>query len=229
MNELLLVVAAIFILCAVVGLNKGFIKIVASLSATLIILVVVIVATPFVSQVLREHTPIQGMVEKKCEKILDVEDVDLSSRDMQIVVIEQSELPEVFKELLLTNNNSEVYLSLGVETFTDYVSTYFTKLIMDVVAFLLTFLLVTVVVRIALYILGVIGDLPVIGGLNRLAGGALGLATGLVIVWILFIAITVFYDFGICKLFLQNVQENEFLSFLYENNIILDYVTKFKA
>ena len=43
-------------------------------------------------------------------------------KQMQIVAIEGADLPDVFKNLLLENNNSEVYQKLGVTTFAEYVS-----------------------------------------------------------------------------------------------------------
>ena len=229
MNELLLVVAGIFLLCMIIGVNRGFIRIVAALFTTLLILVAVVVASPYVSTFLKEHTPLEGMIQEKCANILAVDGLDTSSRDGQIAIVEHSELPGFYKELLLENNNAEVYAALGVTTFVEYVTAYFTKLLCDIIAFLVTFLVATAVIRTALYILGVIGDLPLIGGLNRLAGGAIGLATGLLVVWILFIAITLLYDLSISKLFLQNIEESEILQFLYNNNILMDYVTKFRG
>ena len=229
MNELLIVVAAIFLLCFTVGVNRGFIKIVASLSATLIILVLVMFSLPYVGDALREYTPLEEKINEKCINILQPGEVDVTSRDAQISLIENSEFPEIFKELLLANNNGEVYERLGVTTFVDYVGAYLAKLISDIVAFILAFIVITVVVRIILYVLDIIGNLPVIGGLNRLAGGILGLGTALIIVWILFIVITMVYDSSIGKLFLGNIAENEFLQFLYNNNILMNYLTKFRV
>ncbi|MBQ8804522.1 MAG: CvpA family protein [Tyzzerella sp.] len=229
MNELLLVVGGIFLVCIFMGVKKGFIKIVASLCATLVIIVLVAFVSPYVSNVIRAHTPLESMMKEKCAEILMPEEGAGSSREEQIVLIEQSELPPMFKELLLKNNNSEVYESLGVDTFIDYAGTYFAKIISDIAAFLLTFLVVSIIVRTALYILGVIGDLPVIGGVNRLAGGAVGIGTGLVIVWILFIVITLFYDMAISKMFLQNIEESKILQILYDNNILMNFLTKFRG
>ena len=229
MNELLLIVAGIFIICFLIGVNKGFIRIVASLFATLIILVLVIFATPYVTKALKDYTPIEESVQKKCSEMMKLDSVDTSIREAQIAVVEQSELPKVFKDLLLANNNTEVYESLGVDSFVDYVTAYFTKLIIDIIAFLATFIIVTLVVRIGLYILGIIGDLPLIGGINRVAGGAVGLVTGLIVVWIVFIAITVFYDMSVSKMFLGNIEENQFLQFLYNNNVLMNYLTKFRV
>lgn len=229
MNELLILVAGIFLLCFIIGVSRGFIKIVASLSATLIVLVLVMFSMPYVGKALRDYTPFEEKIKEKCIEVLQPGEVDTSSRDVQINLIENSEFPQVFKELLLANNNAEVYESLGVTTFVDYVGEYMAKLFSDIAAFLLAFIVITAVVRIILYILDIIGNLPIIGGLNRLAGGALGLGTALIIVWILFIAITMLYDLPISKLFLQNIEENEFLQFLYNNNILMNFVTKFRV
>lgn len=228
MNELLLLVGAIFLVCIFIGVKKGFIKIVASLIATLVIIILVAFLTPFVSNIIREHTPLEDMLQEKCAEILMSEETESASREAQIVLIEQSELPPMFKELLLENNNNEVYESLGVATFVDYVGTYFAKIIADIIAFLLTFLVVSIIVRTVLYILGAIGELPVIGGINRLAGGVVGIGTGLVVVWILFIVITLLYDTAISKLFLQNIEESQILQILYDNNILMNYLTKFR-
>lgn len=229
MNELLIVVAGIFLLCFMIGMNRGFIKIVASLSATLIILVLVMISMPYVGEVLRDYTPLEEKVKEKCAEVLQPGDVDTTLRDAQISLIENSGFPQVIKELLLANNNGEVYENLGVTEFVDYVGAYIAKLFSDIAAFLLAFITMTAVVRIVLYVLDIIGHLPVIGGLNRLAGGVLGLGTGLVIIWVLFIVITMMYDLSICKLFLGNIEENEFLQFLYNNNILMNYLTKFRV
>ena len=229
MNELLIVVAGIFLLCFMIGMNRGFIKIVASLSATLIILVLVMISMPYVGEVLRDYTPLEEKVKEKCAEVLQPGDMDTTSRDAQISLIENSEFPQVIKDLLLANNNGEVYENLGVTEFVDYVGAYIAKLFTDIAAFLLAFITMTAVVRIVLYILDIIGHLPVIGGLNRLAGGVLGLGTGLVIIWVLFIAITMMYDLSICKLFLSNIEENEFLQFLYNSNILMNYLTQFRV
>lgn len=229
MNELLMVVGAIFLLCAVIGASRGFIKIVASLLATLVIIVLVVFATPYVGDGLKKYTPLESVVQEKCIEMLHMEEVESASREAQIALIEASDFPEVFKDLLLENNNSEVYATLGVETFTEYVGTYFANLICNIVAFLVTFLLVSIIVRVALYILGVIGDLPVIGGINRLAGGAVGIVMGLLIVWVLFIVITLFYDWSVSKLFFENIAESPILQMLYDSNILMNFITKFRA
>jgi len=229
MNELLLVVGAIFLLCIFIGIKKGFIKIFASLFATLIIVVLSSLISPYVSEIIVEHTPIESAVKEKCAELIMPEEGMEATREAQITMIEQAELPPMFKDLLLENNNNEIYESLGVDTFIDYVGTYFAKVICDIAAFLITFLVVSIVVRIILYIVGAIGELPILGGVNRLAGAIVGAGMGLLVVWILFIVITLLYDWTISKMFLQNIEENKFLQMLYDSNVLMNFVTKFKV
>ena len=74
MNELLLVVIGIFGICVLIGINKGLIRIAASLLATLLILVMVTFATPYVSDFLSEKTPLTETVKEKCVEKLNIED-----------------------------------------------------------------------------------------------------------------------------------------------------------
>ena len=52
----------------------------------------------------------------------------------------------VFKTQLSTNSNSEIYSQLGVQTFAQYVE-FLSKLIIHIIAFLGTFLIVTIILR----------------------------------------------------------------------------------
>ena len=111
-------------------------------------------------------------------------------------------------KLVSNYNNTEIYNALGVNTFGEYLVKYFAKLILNVLAFLLTFLIVTIVLRTIIYMLGIISDLPVIGGLNRLAGGALGMAKGIIFIWVIFAIVTLMYDTSLGAICLQNIEES---------------------
>ena len=241
MNLMLVLVALIFMLCVMDGLKRGFIKIIASLAATIVTIVLVIMLTPYVSSVLGKIIPMESLIATNCMEVLFPESnmskaqfkellptIEMN-REEQIGVIENSKLPEVFQELILENNNNEIYKSLGVASFGEYLVKYFAKLLTNVIAFLLTFLIVTIVLRTIIYMLGLISDLPIIGGANRLAGGAVGLAKALIIVWVVFVIITLMYDSKFGATCLQCIEENEFLSYLYDRNLLLNFMVKFRG
>lgn len=240
MNGLTIVVAAIFLFCALWGYCRGFIKIVASLAATLATIMLVIFLSPYVSDMILKVVPIEKTIQEKCIEILRVqtesetgeavipENIE-TSRETQISLIENAEIPEVFRQLLLENNNDEIYETLGVTTFTEYVGSYLAKLIANIIGFLLTLIVATIVVRAITYSLGIISNLPVIGGMNRVAGGIVGMGTGLVVVWILYVIITLMYDTEIGTLCFKYIAESEFLTKLYDNNVLMNYITKFRT
>ena len=251
MNGLLILVGIILLVCVIAGLVRGFIKIVASLAATIIIIVLVVFLTPYVSKGILKVTPLERMVQEKCVELLtpDLEDMDLSgieingqklediknligkidlTREQQISAIENANIPQLFRDLLLENNNAEIYKNLGVSTFGEYVGAYMAKVIADFVGFLLTLLIVTIVVRTIVYMLGLISDLPVIGGLNRIAGGVLGMATGVIIIWVILIVVTLLYTTSIGKICFENIADSQILTFLYDHNPLLEAITRFR-
>lgn len=149
-------------------------------------------------------------------------------RQVQITAIESAELPDVFKELLLSNNNNEVYKALGVTTFAEYISKYLAKLIIGILSYLGTFLIVTIVVRAVVFALDIVTELPGLGILNRLAGAILGSAISLIIIGFLFVIITLLYTTSFGKMIMEMIMKDEFLAFLYENNFVMKIMTMFR-
>ena len=148
-------------------------------------------------------------------------------REMQTQAIQQADLPNVFKSLLTVNNNSEIYQQLGVETFAQYVGSYLAKLIINIVAFLITFVLISIILRAIVFALDIVSSLPGVGIVNRLAGGVIGMVGAMVIVWTLYIIITLMYTTTVGKELFQMIQENQFITMLYEYNPIMKLATIF--
>ncbi len=147
-------------------------------------------------------------------------------RDVQEAAIEGSDLPELYKNLLSTNNNDEIYEKLGVENFTQYVGIFLSKLIIKVVAFLCTFILVTIILRAIVFALNVVSELPVLGFVNRIFGGAIGVVCALFVVWVVFVIVTVLYTTPLGKEIYDMIQADEITRMLYQYNPILGLATR---
>ena len=141
--------------------------------------------------------------------------------ELQTKAIENSSLPDVLKTFLLENNNDATYEKLGAETFVSYVAKFISNMIVNIVAFLFTFLIVTIILRAIIFALNVVSELPGVGVLNRLAGGVLGAAGALIIVWILFLAVTILYTTSFGQEVIDLIQENDILKMIYECNPLL--------
>lgn len=234
MNMLLLVVGIIFCVSAIVGYKKGLIKIVTSLVTALLCMILVMFISPSVSKWIQESTPLREVVQNKCVELLTPDTHENEeilqakiSREQQINMIEGAKLPEIFRQMLLENNNSEVYNALGVQTFGEYIGAYVAKVVADILAFLVTFIIVFIIIRVLISVLGIVNKLPVIGGVNRLAGGVAGAGMGILIIWILFIAITLLYNTSIGVACLEDISESEILKKLYDSNFLMNVITKF--
>lgn len=147
--------------------------------------------------------------------------------DLQEKAIEMAKLPQVFKTMLSDNNEADVYKELGVKTFAEYVGTFLAKLILHMVAFLSVFLLATILLRAVVFALDIVANLPVLGFFNRLGGGAIGLVIALIVVWFLFIIVTLLYVTTIGREMCQTIQGNEILKMIYDNNPLLKLAMDF--
>ena len=164
---------------------------------------------------------LDGLSDDKKGSIEDAINEAEIPRDVQVAAIEKADLPDVFKNLLSVNNNSEIYKELGVDTFAQYVGSYLARLIINIVAFLCTFVLITIVLRAIVFALDIVSNLPVLGFINRLAGGAIGVIGALVIVWTVFVVITLLYTTSFGKEMYRMIQSDAILKTIYEYNPIL--------
>ena len=146
-------------------------------------------------------------------------------RQMQISAIESSNLPEVFKELLLSNNNSEVYQKLGANTFAEYISKYFSRLIINIFSFFVTFVIATIVIRAIVFALDIVTSLPGLGLINRLLGAAMGMGISLIVVELLFVVVTILYTTSFGVDMMRMIDESSILSVIYEHNIVMKLMT----
>lgn len=165
----------------------------------------------------------QKLLEKAGEEAVSEAEIP---RDMQQKAISEADLPEVFRNLLTENNNDVIYEELGVNSFAEYVGNFLAKLIVNIAAFLCTFLIVTIILRAVIFALDFVAELPGLGIINHLAGGVLGFAGALIIVWILFIFVTLLYTTAIGKDIFEAIQTEPILQLLYDNNPIMKLAAK---
>ncbi len=206
------------------GYRKGFIRKTVSAVSLILTLVLVTYLTPQITSFLQEHTSLYANLQEKCSEMFLDEDYDANVKTDQVLLIEQMELPENIKEMLLENNNTEAYDLLAVTGFYDYVGAYLANMILDTLAYLITFVLVFAGMKILLAALDIVTMLPILHGINKLAGGVLGMALGVLQVWLVFLLVSVLCSGDLGKMFFQLISENQFLLFLYEHNLIMNIV-----
>ena len=224
MNWLFWAVAALLVYHVIDGLFRGFIKKSVSAVSLVVTLVLVTYLTPQVTMFIQDYTSLHESLQEKCSEIFLNEEYNQEVKTDQVMMIENMNLPENIKEMLLENNNREAYDVLNVTGFHEYIGAYLANMIINALAYLLSFVIIWTVLRAILLALDVVAKLPVLHGINQLAGGVLGLAIGVILVWVVFLLVTILCNGEIGQKFFSLICENQFLLFLYNQNIIMKIV-----
>jgi len=154
-------------------------------------------------------------------------EIDIS-RQAQRLVIENAQIPEIFKELLKENNNSEIYGTLGATSFVQYMAKFLAKTIINIIVFLALFVVLTIVIRSIIFALDIVTELPVVGVINRLTGMIIGLILALLVINLLFIVIVLLFQTTFGQNMYELIENSQFLTFLYEHNFLLQLATSTK-
>lgn len=208
------------------GHYRGLVRIVVTMSALVLSLIVTRLAVPCVTTMLNNNTAIhqavgQGLLH--LSGIQDSSDMGSVTADAQASyqreIIEGLKLPEQMKELLLENNNSEIYHMLGVDRFFDYLGSYLATMVIRVLGSGILFLVVFIFFRIGAHWLDQIARLPIIWEINQLAGALVGAVAGLLIIWLAGLIVKACAGMAWTQPVLTQIGRSGWLSLLYQNNV----------
>ena len=140
----------------------------------------------------------------------------------QTKFIESLPLPQSIRDQMESFNNANGYLKLGATDFGSYIINYIASLIMNILAYAVTLLITWLIIRLILGTLSVFRHLPIIGSADHLLGLLLGLIQGILIIWGLFLILSLFSTSEIGSGLMREVNNSPFLSLLYNSNPFLN-------
>lgn len=228
MNWILLLVIAIIGIMGFVGYKKGLIKMVFSVASTIVALLVAMLFSPVVAGMMKNSETIVSFFDEKISAIVDFtsEEAQEEMEGKQQSLIDALPLPETFKETILENNTAENYVAMQAKNFEEYVCRQITNVIINAIAFVVTLLLAIVALAIACFALNLLAKLPLLKQVNATTGLAAGILEGLLIVWILFVILTMFAGSEFGSKALAMIAENSLLDFLYKNNLVSKFIAR---
>lgn len=225
-----LVAAVIVILggCALYGRSRGFIKTVFTLFSTIIALSLTMWVSPMISKEVQKNDKIMSFVTENISKVVKTKEKNKKVSE-QINYIDKMSLPKAMKNTLIENNNTEMYTAMAVKSFQDYISASIARVVVNAAVFLIVMLIVFISMAILCEALNIISKLPLLNGLNKTAGLFAGLLQGIIIIWIGCIVLTVFSGTKLGQTMFAMINENLFLSIIYNNNLFLKFITNLGA
>ena len=135
--------------------------------------------------------------------------------------IQSLPLPERITKHIIAHNNKETYEQLGVDKFPAFLTKFTTNMVIDAVVYVSVFVILLIALHILIYLLNFASMLPIINGLNHLAGALLGFIYGVAILWFFFILVSAFPTvkfFTDCQ---QMIMDNNLLGTMYNNNLLM--------
>jgi uncharacterized membrane protein required for colicin V production len=215
MNWLLVIILGIIIVNAFIGRKVGLIKIIFSLFSFIIALMLTVWISPSVKGMLKNNETFYEKASQKVENMLFEEQKETDDTDD---MIEGLPLPKSIKETLKENKDKQ---EANIKA---YVITQVTDMAINALAFVLTFVVVFVALWIVSICLNIVSKLPILNQLNKLTGFLVGGLQGLIIVWILFIIITLFSGTALGGKAYEQIESSMILSYLYDKNFLLNII-----
>ena len=102
----------------------------------------------------------------------------------------------------------------------EYISTCLADLLINTVGSVLVFAVSYVAIHLVIRWLDLLSRLPILCGLNQMAGGVVGLAEGFLILWIAGFILSFFTETPVGQILEQQINKSVWLSLIYRYNLM---------
>lgn len=205
------------------GYRRGFVKEVVSVLLVLLSVVVVWMINPYVNTFIRENTSVYEKIQNVSESFVEslANGNDTMDEEQQDELISGMGLPGLLQNGITENNTAAVYQQLAVNTFGGYVSRYLANIAVNCLSFLISYILASVLIRVFAYALDILARLPVVRGINKLAGALIGGGKCIIFVWVAMLVLTILCNTEMGQKGLGLIRGDTVLNFLYDKNIFI--------
>ncbi len=227
-NWLTIAVIIWLVLATLAGAKRGLVKTVLSFASFFLSVVIMLFVRQPVSDFVKEQTGIYTTIENGISSFVEEKTKVLQTSQAQMTdaVIDSLNLPDVLKNALEQSNSKAVYEQKGAQSVAVYITGWLTDLAFQAVCCVISFLVVWILLRIVTFLLAGIVQLPVLHQIDCIAGAVGGLCIALIVIWIGGIAVTAFATAEWGREVLTMITQSKLLTFLYNNNVLLNALLK---
>jgi len=194
MNPVDWVILGILAVSVLFGMYRGFIASVASMGGCLISLAASFWLSPRVAEFLETNTTLSSTLMSYADAATRLKDSALSSLKVAglsteniSTILSRASLPAPLDKLLQNNLEQQVYSTANIpQDVGHYVTQTIVSALMNVICFVLTFVVLMILFHVIVNLLKAIFRFPVLKQLNSLAGGVFGLLRGALLCFVLF-------------------------------------------
>ncbi len=252
MNIFLIIVLLILVFCTINGWRKGLLGIVYGFISWIFILIFVIWANPHIEDYLIHRTGVYDKVvettqtfimEKIPESNLQLDtsldsqdtadgDTTDSSEEAQSTDIKDASGQDILEQLGIELPDAiakacNEAISNAEGTAIEAATTTLSDFIIKGIAVLIAMIIAGIITRLVGYIIHLVGDLPVISGINGFFGLAAGAIQGFLLVWIIMYVIAWISTSETGQILIGYIGDSRFLTYLYQHNLIITILQNF--
>lgn len=226
MSWLAIIILAILALSVIQGIRKGLIRTIVSTFFFVFVIMISNWLSPHVEGFVKEHTKLPEYIEEKFTEFQAERGGEQTSESDQAKqeFIYSLPIPDYMRQEIMSD--SDASSGQGTVTFTEYLVSYLSESALRIIAFLIAFVLSIVLLHIILKAVDVVTDLPIIGFANRLGGAVAGIARALLWLWLFFGILTLCSNTGWGSQFMQEIDKDPFLNYLYTHNLLVKLIFK---
>ena len=227
MNMLTIIILAILAAAALIGWRKGLLRMLFSLGTLIIALILTMLLSSQIEKILSVNTGLTDYINSKYNSYMNTREDDAYIRSLTENFKEENDTVTLKSVLSAVKNResaqetTENVLNAVTDEAKLILSSKLTQMTIKVIVFILTWIVISLIIRMLLRLIKIIEKLPVIHGINKFAGLGIGLLAGILIVWIFFAVITVTAASSFGSICMKQIADSEILSILYRSNIIL--------
>lgn len=139
-------------------------------------------------------------------------------------IMDELKLPAVLQNLIKNRSDIGEAKNNTLDAVSEKIASSLTHVLASVLAFVIILVAVRIILGIIAGALDLVAKLPVVNTLNHLGGGLVGLAYGLIVVWIAFVIVALFIGTNTGSYIYSNISENHILTLLYNYNPLMRFI-----
>ena len=191
---------ALLAICGLAGYRRGFLRTVFSLISFILALFITgFLLNPFTA--LLRRTPIFSWLTRSISNALNLEEI---YGHVGQTLIDIMPVHGFIRDTLHLNNTSNMHDTLGVTRLPDYVAAFFANLVIIAIGIIVLFIISIVLLSFVGAALDIVGGLPVISRFNDAGGLLIGLAFGVLMIFLGIFVMTLVFSYGTDS-FVQNI------------------------
>jgi len=205
MSNLIFILVILFLLFGLItGFKMGFLKKLLSFGSIIISIFCTKTFTPEVVKIVKDYTNIQSSLSDNLNKTFN-----------ETSILDKMDLSKIQNVIDIESMNLSIK---------EYLSTNLSNLLLNILCGIAVFLVTMLILKIIIKFLDIVDIIPIVGQINKLFGGVLGVFQSLLLIWIVFAVLKFLSVLPPVKdVITNNIENTFFLNYIYENNIVYNF------